>query len=439
MKKPIVRSPLKKGQRVYHATSSPEDFDMIYGPGWVSDNKKAVEFFSTWHGHSDDERRPRIMTFEVVERQKLVFIKDDQAWQDMLGWIEERFGEEVLDTGEIADTLCRVGFDGWHIVDNYSPGSDTMLCHPERFLRLVEVDPVAAPRRHNPTHPPAATFIAYHGTNARFRKPSLKKSAEGVFWFTSDLKKISDEHVGIGKVARVLKLEVTMHRPAGWKEYDQLVLGQLKRDFDGVILPERSTDSFDGFVWDLSQVRVLSNTTLEEAMAAHGRHQNPLPKDSPWVFREAFVYALTRRPASAWTVPKGFVELGPATAELPFGTVTFKRPLPRAQIESFELEPLDPEDPIVLRRARQAYRDEVYDIFTRTHGFDQPDAEGGHTTLSNSTRQGVRFQVTFWLPDWTPTGHLDVNDFDEAVGTLWASMSKAERRLRVERSVWRHR
>lgn len=157
------------------------------------------------------------------------------------------------------------------------------------------------------------------------------------------------------------------------------------------------------------------------------------------MFRKRFEYALTRRPASPWTVPKTFLEIGAATAEHPFGTVIFERPLKRDIIESFELEPLDPDDPIVLRRARQIYRDEVYEIFTRTNGFSEPDAEGGHTTLSYSTRKGITYQVTFWLADWTPTGHLDIEDFDEAVAALWSSMPKAARRQRAHAAVWRAR
>jgi 8-oxo-dGTP pyrophosphatase MutT (NUDIX family) len=180
--------------------------------------------------------------------------------------------------------------------------------------------------------------------------------------------------------------------------------------------------------------------------AEQSRIENPFPRQrrknppEPWLFRKRFVYALTRRPASTSTVPKGFVELGPATAEHPFGTVVFERPLPRPDIKSFELEPLDAEDPIVLRRARNIYRDEVYERFSDTSGFEQPDAVGGgRTTLSYSTRAGVEYQVTYWLADWTPTGHLDVDDFDEAVGALWASMSKAERNQRAESAVWRAR
>jgi hypothetical protein len=167
-----------------------------------------------------------------------------------------------------------------------------------------------------------------------------------------------------------------------------------------------------------------------------GRRPNPADLR---LFRHRFEYALTRRPATSTTVPKGFLDLGPATGEYPHGTVAYAKPLSRDALESFELEPLDPEDPMVMKRALSAYRDEVYERFSDTGGFEQLDAEGRHTTLSRSTRAGVEYQVTYWLADWTPTGHLDIDDFDEAVSKLWGSVPKAERRQRQEDAVWRHR
>lgn len=226
-----------------------------------------------------------------------------------------------------------------------------------------------------------------------------------------------------------------------WQAFDgptgeQLVAAAKAAGYDGALIEEESVGLGDDAPPSRTWIAFDDSQVFRRGEANRSREKNP---SEPWVFRKRFTYALTRRPASTTTVPHSFVELGPATAALPFGTVTFERPLPRGEIEAFELEPLDPDDPIVLKRARQIYRDEVYETFTRTNGFAQPDAEGGHTTLSYSTREGVTFQVTFWQPDWTPTGHLDVNDFDEAVGSLWSSMPKAERRQRAERAVWRAR
>ena len=158
----------------------------------------------------------------------------------------------------------------------------------------------------------------------------------------------------------------------------------------------------------------------------------------PWVFRGQFTYALTLRPASFATVPAGFTELGPPTDDYPHGTVSYERPLRSGDIEHFDLEPLDPDDPMIWKRAFQAYRDEVYRTFSETKGFEQP-AAGGRYTLSYSTRPGVTFQVTMWQEDWTPTGHLDINDFGEAVRLLWGAMPREDSQRRLEAALWKRR
>jgi len=179
----------------------------------------------------------------------------------------------------------------------------------------------------------------------------------------------------------------------------------------------------------------MKTNVFDKALEALAGEEKP----TPFIFRKRFTYALTRRPSTPTTVPKGFVDLGPATTAHPHGTATYAKPLTKDAIESFELEPLDPDDPRVLKRARQAYRDKVYKRFSDTNGFDQVDDRGGHTTLSFSTRSGVEYQVTFWTPDWEPTGHLDLNDFDEAVGALFGKIPPTERRKLQSDAVWRHR
>jgi len=183
----------------------------------------------------------------------------------------------------------------------------------------------------------------------------------------------------------------------------------------------------------------LSNRRGNQFTLVAPRLGNPAKPASPWVFRDGYTYALTRRPASTATVPPGFQALGPATSDHPFGTVTYKRPPPRDALESYELEPLDPDDPWVIRRGLQTYRDQVYERFSDTNGYEQADSDGRRVTLSYSTRAGVEYQITYWLPDWTPTGHLDLNDFDEAVRALWSALPKEERRQRMVDAVWRAR
>ena len=157
----------------------------------------------------------------------------------------------------------------------------------------------------------------------------------------------------------------------------------------------------------------------------------------PFIFRGQFTYAPTLRPAGFATVPAGFTEFGPPTDDYPHGTVSYAKPLRSEDVEHFDLEPLDPDDPMIWKRAFQTYRDEVYRTFSETDGFEQPHDAGGRYTLSYSTRPNVTFQVTMWQEDWTPTGHFDVDDFGEAAKLLWGAVPRDERQRRLEAALWK--
>ncbi len=99
-------------------------------------------------------------------------------------------------------------------------------------------------------------LVVYHGTNSRFRKFDTKKSL-GVIWFTSDVDKIINREAGAQGNKIILDLYVSIEKPAGWKEYDRLMLEQIDRDYDGVILPD-DDGHFDGFVWNPKQLKSAS-------------------------------------------------------------------------------------------------------------------------------------------------------------------------------------
>ena len=97
----------------------------------------------------------------------------------------------------------------------------------------------------------------YHGTNSVFTKFSLNKSTMGIIWFTSDKDSILSGDSGAQGIKYILELKVNIQKPAGWKEYHNLMLGQLKsQGYDGVILPS-SNGQFDGFVFDPSQIEIV--------------------------------------------------------------------------------------------------------------------------------------------------------------------------------------
>jgi len=100
-------------------------------------------------------------------------------------------------------------------------------------------------------------FIVYHGTGAKFTKFDLKKATQGIIWFTSDKEEIVSGNVGAQGRGYIITAEVTINNPAGWDEYHNLMLGQLKSEgYDGVILKD-TEDKFNCFVFSPKQVKII--------------------------------------------------------------------------------------------------------------------------------------------------------------------------------------
>ncbi len=106
----------------------------------------------------------------------------------------------------------------------------------------------------------------YHMTNADFNKIDFDKNYQGVFWFASSKQDLQDgtvSAVGTRDKAnsKIMELYANITNPAGWREYDNYGIGQLKEmGYDGVILKE-DDGSFVGFVFNESnQIKNVDNT-----------------------------------------------------------------------------------------------------------------------------------------------------------------------------------
>jgi hypothetical protein len=98
-------------------------------------------------------------------------------------------------------------------------------------------------------------LVVYHGTDKAFNKVNMKKGSQGVFWVTSDRSAIEKGEVGAAGSGAVMELYARIKNPAGWKEYDQMSLGELEgRGYDGVILPDPN-GSFVAIVFDPNQIK----------------------------------------------------------------------------------------------------------------------------------------------------------------------------------------
>lgn len=133
--------------------------------------------------------------------------------------------------------------------------------------------------------------------------------------------------------------------------------------------------------------------------------------------RKLYEYALTLRPVSRTTVPEGFVAFR-NDPKWSHGVVQYDRPLSRRDIEHFDLEPLDPLDPINLKRSMDRFKEVLYEEFAEKDIVVLP-TRSGKASLTWSTRPDVEFQVTYWDKEGTPTGHIDFNDFDRAAYEMY--------------------
>lgn len=73
-----------------------------------------------------------------------------------------------------------------------------------------------------------------------------------------------------------------------------------------------------------------------------------------------FEYVLTRRPVGVTTTPRGAIGFRKSRdARFPYGVVQYARPLRKEDVEHFDLIPLDPFDPINVRRIIDAWNKEI--------------------------------------------------------------------------------
>ena len=74
---------------------------------------------------------------------------------------------------------------------------------------------------------------------------------------SSDKEKISRGESGAVGTKHIISMNVSLKKPAGWREYDQLALDQLRSmGFDGAILQDRD-GSFDAFVFNPNQIKII--------------------------------------------------------------------------------------------------------------------------------------------------------------------------------------
>jgi hypothetical protein len=71
-------------------------------------------------------------------------------------------------------------------------------------------------------------LICYHGSNKNIQSFNPNRSAQGVFWFTSDKNKILSGESGAAGTSEIIPVFISASKIAGWDEYEKLGLGQIE-------------------------------------------------------------------------------------------------------------------------------------------------------------------------------------------------------------------
>lgn len=100
--------------------------------------------------------------------------------------------------------------------------------------------------------------VVYHKTGSRFRSFNLKKTAQGIIWLTTDRAGLESGDIYTQGSGVIMELYAKVERPAGWKEYHNLMLDQIRRESDGVIL-DGDGGHYDIIIFEPTQIKSVSN------------------------------------------------------------------------------------------------------------------------------------------------------------------------------------
>ena len=130
---------------------------------------------------------------------------------------------------------------------------------------------------------------------------------------------------------------------------------------------------------------------------------------------KVYTYGLTYRPAGFATLPKGWLP-GSTKPHKDFahGTVDFPRILTKDEMEAFELAPLDPNDPMNLKKAKDERRQHLMETIDPEQGAVIAGLYPQPAVLSKDTR-AEGWRLTYFAEDGQPSGHEVFADIAEAI------------------------
>jgi len=252
---------------------------------------------------------------------------------------------------------------------------------------------------------PAGTFTLYHGTHARFDKPTEFRVTRGGadygpgFYMTTDPREAAE----YGRYVYVAT--VKLESPLDLLEDDPEALKKLQR---GLKINDEDLEYADNKTLEALRLAALvySQTAIRNFLMRLGYDgiyaEHRLVEHPRTDVASDFVSVLSLEQILSWEL-----------MEKPGALVA------NADRETFA------EQIARMRRERDAFSERVRDEVERTGAFIAPVGDEraslrrtgsyrGWVSITRSTRPGIAWQVTFWEgdprgPDATPTGHLDVS------------------------------
>ena len=105
----------------------------------------------------------------------------------------------------------------------------------------------------------ANTIVAYHGSSVPIKRFDRSFSAQGVFWFCEDKNKILSGDSGAISVDYIMRVSLTVHKTAGWDEYEKYMLAQLWNDgYDSIKLDD------NWVIFDSKNIKVLEAEQVKQ-------------------------------------------------------------------------------------------------------------------------------------------------------------------------------
>jgi L-amino acid N-acyltransferase YncA len=126
--------------------------------------------------------------------------------------------------------------------------------------------------------------MVYHGTREPFTRVNMSHGAQGLFWVASDKASIEKGEAGANSSKCILGCYINVQNPAGWAEYENKSIGELKRDgFDSVVLPDPD-GTFDVILFKPNQVRIVGEMKTAAAYPSmyHGTGYAIKEFESKW-------------------------------------------------------------------------------------------------------------------------------------------------------------